>query len=71
MSKLPKGSPLKLVKTAALVPGGYDLYDIRGLSLGKLMAIADAVHGLPDTAITQEISALLRNIDERQTVNGA
>jgi hypothetical protein len=34
--KLPKGSKLSLITTEGLQPGNYPLYNLQGLSLGKL-----------------------------------
>jgi hypothetical protein len=47
--KLPKGSKLCLIKTEGLQPGNYPLYNLQGLSLGKLSLLM----GLLNTASTQ------------------
>jgi hypothetical protein len=44
--KLPKGSPLRIVKTRGREAGKYDLYNLEGLSLGMVMVLGRAVHAL-------------------------
>jgi len=39
--KLPKGSRLSLVQTQGLNPGDYSLYDLRGLTAGKVQLLVD------------------------------
>lgn len=78
MSRLPKGSSLKLVKTKGLNPGTYDLYNLIGLSLGKLHAIKLCLEtGLQDrlisggsTEIIRELLGTLKSLDNHQTVDG-
>lgn len=78
---LPKGSSLKVVQTQGLYSGNYDLYDIRGLSLGKLHAIKNALQSVMDdfksrdeerlAFIEADLLALLEgNVPKHQTVNG-
>ena len=72
MAKLPKGSSLKVVKTAGRDAGSYDLYDLRGLTLGKL----DLIHTLVSLeankggVLAKEIVAAIGILDEHQTING-
>lgn len=40
-TRLPKGSRLSLVKTQGLMPGSYALYDLRGLTAGKVQLLVD------------------------------
>jgi len=39
--KLPKGSKLSLVQTQGLTPGSYNLYNLQGLSAGKVQFLLD------------------------------
>lgn len=39
--KLPKGSKLSLVKTQGLNPGDYNLYNLQGLTSGKVQFLVD------------------------------
>lgn len=39
--KLPKGSKLSLVETQGLTPDAYHLYNLQGLSAGKVQLILD------------------------------
>ena len=72
-NKLPKGSRLALVKTAsAQGPNSYDTYDLRGLSLGKVVLLLNllqtsAAQGNP---LAEELLSAFGNVDQRQTCNG-
>ena len=72
--KLPKGTSLKVVKTTGQNPGNYDLYNIQGLSLGKLDVIRRALEAYSGSVVgsvlAPEILAAIGTIDERQTING-
>ena len=65
-----KGSALALVKTRGIEPGSYDLYDIRGLTLGKLDLIIRGLEGIAGmSTLAMEILAMLkRDRDEHQTI---
>ena len=39
--KLPKGSKLSLVQTHGLTPSAYPLYNLEGLSAGKVQLLLD------------------------------
>ena len=66
--KLPNGSKFGVVKTRGLKKGNYDLYDLRGLSLGKLGCIRNALyrHALEGSVLADEI----REEMYRMTVDG-
>ena len=68
-----KGSTLKVEKTLGLDAGSYDLYDLRGLSLGKLNAIKNALMLYNDNSYSpgaSELLGTLRMLDNGQTING-
>ena len=66
------GSPLEVLKTKGQFDGQYDLYDIRGLSLGKIACIKRALQELAkqgyNTLLCDEILPLFDGLDEVQTV---
>ncbi len=73
MVKLPKGSSLQVQKTSGLQPGNYDLYDIKGLTLGKLKCIQSALGFYQanfSSVLVDEIMAAIGEIDVHQTING-
>jgi len=59
-SKLPKGSPEQLVVTQPREPGHYCLYNLTGLSLGKVLMLKrllDQESGNGNAALAGELSA--------------
>jgi hypothetical protein len=68
--KLPKGSKLGVVQTQGLMSGSYPLYDLKGLSAGKLQLIIDLLtdaKGLPAAALAHDI---LSAISHGQSLDG-
>ena len=66
-----KGSHLRLVKTRGIEHGSYDLYDLRGLTLGKVLCIRRALEviaPLANSPIAYELLAQFREIDQEQTI---
>ena len=71
-----KGSPLCLVKTKGQEPGNYDLYDLRGMTLGKAECIKRALQSLVSAShaaghvepLAEELLAHFRSLDEHQTI---
>jgi hypothetical protein len=67
-----EGSKLGVVKTAGLSRFDFDLYNIEGLSLGKLKLISRLLQNEVDrNEIARDIYiAIQPGIDERQTTKG-
>lgn len=66
-----KGSHLELVKTKGIESGAYDLYNLRGLTLGKVLCIRRALEviaPLRGSPIAYELLAQFREIDQDQTI---
>jgi hypothetical protein len=64
-----KGTHLHLEKTLGSNQGDFDLYDLKGLSLGKVYCIKAALtnHG---SAVAKDIIDAINKIDNRQTIGG-
>ena len=54
-NKISKGSKFAVVETAGLQAGNYNLFDIRGLSKGKLLCIKFALENY-DGVLSQSFS---------------
>ena len=63
-----KGSPLGLVKTKGQQVGQFDLYDLRGMSLGKVECIKRALEAMTGSPLAEELLSHLRNLDQNQTI---
>lgn len=74
--KFQKGKSLAVVKTLGREKGQYDLYDLVGLSLGKLEVIKAALEGCFDNGnvrhpLADELLAVInKNLDYQQTIEG-
>jgi hypothetical protein len=66
-----KGQKLGLTKTKGLIKGAYDLYEITGLSLGKLALIAGWLKLRADAGnvLAEEILQSLGEIPYTQTIS--
>lgn len=53
-----KGSKLSLITTAGINPGDYPLYNLVGLSAGKIQCLVDALTK-HDTVLAKEILAAI------------
>jgi hypothetical protein len=68
-----KGKQLALVQTRGVEHGQYDLFDLEGLSLGKVEMIRRALardRSSLDFEIYDELLAVLKNLPVHQTING-
>jgi hypothetical protein len=71
-TKLPKGTEVKIVKTTGKDAGQYDLYNLCGLSLGKLLLIQRSLklNAANGDVLAAELVAQMGTLDENQTMNG-
>ncbi len=68
--KFKKGCKFAIVKTLGREKGNYDLYNIEGLTLGKLDTIRNALESY-DGILAREILAVInQNRDYQQTIEG-
>ena len=61
-TKLPKGKPLALVMTSGLNQGDNNLYDLVGLSVGKVLAIKHAL-SQSDSPVGTDILTVLDRVE--------
>jgi hypothetical protein len=71
-SEYKKGSSLTVVQTRGRDPGAFDLFDIRGLSLGKLhfvhRLLTERVDQHPTDVLALEILSAIGPLPQAQTV---
>ena len=61
-TKLPKGKPLALVMTSGVNQGDNNLYDLVGLSVGKVLAIKHAL-GQLDSPVGNDIVCAIDRVE--------